>query len=651
MPASLRHLTDRRINYYSLLARWKDGLYYSAALIKCDKVNKRCRVCFEDGSEIWVTNKEIHLQLQAEKLTEDEDIVCCMCDDGNSESPNEIILCDVCNQGYHQKCHSPPIDSSILDGSDDTEHHIDWFCTTCSIILNQSTPDKRDSKEAKSRQQEQQQQQQKPQQASTQKQQTTQPSETKSKSSESDSPRKLHGASMNDEVPSSSTKSEAPKASKSQTETAPKNFNSHKSTTNSSQLDANTSGPVSAAPIIPKSQPPKVKQTPTIQQQQQLQQKSTIGPVKAGLGTHQRSAPYYPLSSQMRASAASSASTAALASMTASSALVVGGSSTGRTKQDLVKQSNKSSQRRIGPDDSGSTPTAAVTSSVAVANASISPPKHAVRKSGVNYVVGSDQLVRQSALPTATRSSLSVHDTVVKPVSTTQMQPKSNSTTPSGSNTKYSTTTPIISTAEALRKVIKSNLDISVGLKPCEELTPIRSVVTTAAAAAASGSAGGQPTATISLINPRTSTGATVTATSSSTTNSHGISFDPHRPKTSAVVTVINTSKHLGVIKEPTQSSLVTDQSHRHTESSPSTNKAVVIKPGSGIMISNRDDEMSNNKSSGASLNNNNSNSGTNNTVSSSSSSAKSTSNNDNQPDGINGHNETSSDQCKTSSN
>lgn len=327
MPASIKHLTDKKLNLTSLLARWEDGLYYTAAVVKCDRTNKKCLVCFEDGSEVWVKNRDVHIQLTLDQLNEDEDIVCCICDDGRSEPPNEIILCDVCQQGYHQKCHNPPVDSSKIDESEDTSDHKDWFCATCSYILNQSN-------------------------------------------------RAKLGAS-------------AQQLQQPPTQTQPKQL-----PTQAKQPQTQPKPQPQTQPVTqPKAAVKQSKSIPVIPITHHAAIKTTVGPVRTAVQPVQKPTPYYPLSNQARAAASSS--TAALASMTASSALVVG-SSAGRTKQDLVDQSNRSSQRRRQHQNqqSGNSVSVEVPSP---------PVKHAVRKSSVNF---SMLPVRQSALPTATRSVL-----------------------------------------------------------------------------------------------------------------------------------------------------------------------------------------------------------------------------------------------------
>ena len=320
MPASIKHLTSRKVSYNSLLAKWKDGLYYTAALIKCDRPNKKCLVCFEDGSEIWASNRDIHIQLSIDQLSEEEDIVCCICDDGSSEPPNEIILCDVCQQGYHQKCHQPPVDSSKIDESEDTNDHKDWFCSTCSYILNQTSDDNK---------------------------------------------------------PSTSASKAEPKA------TANQVTNSQPSVINKSAPSPQQNQKSMKTNVVSPQQQPDVEQQqkPIVAPQQKpvvtAQPKPANSPQpKPAVIPQPKQAPYYPLSSQVRA--ATTSSTAALASMTASSALVVG-SSAGRTKPTSTKPP--------------------------VVEAVANRQKHAVRKSCANYVVPP---VRQSALPTAIRSPIQV---------------------------------------------------------------------------------------------------------------------------------------------------------------------------------------------------------------------------------------------------
>lgn len=377
MPASFRHLTDRRVIYSSLLARWKDGLYYTAVLTKCDRANKRCRVCFEDGSEIWVSTRDLHIQLTLDQSSEDEDIVCCICDDGTSEPPNEIILCDVCQQGYHQRCHQPPVDASKLDDSDDTKDHKDWFCATCSFILNQTNQAKLSATVAANQHHQNQQHDR-----ATRANSST-PSSSKQHQQQ---PQPQQSTQVDVKVPAVPSDASQPPSKPNKQATPQQTVIAAPVRRAPTPPPAEKTVPIKQA-ATPK-QPPKVKQTPSPHQQLGPQQKPTIGAVKSDVGQHQRSAPYYPLSSQARAMATSS--TAALASLTASSALVVG-SSAGRTKQDLVKQSNRSTQRQINNETTGTT-----------IDTGHPVPKHAVRKSSVNF---SASPVKQSALPTATRSS------------------------------------------------------------------------------------------------------------------------------------------------------------------------------------------------------------------------------------------------------
>ena len=57
-----------------------------------------------------------------------QEVMCSECQGGVSEPPDEIVLCDCCNTGYHQSCHRPPITDAVL--SDDG----DWYCHNCNAI-------------------------------------------------------------------------------------------------------------------------------------------------------------------------------------------------------------------------------------------------------------------------------------------------------------------------------------------------------------------------------------------------------------------------------------------------------------------------------------------------------------------------------------
>lgn len=63
------------------------------------------------------------------KRMAESDLLCYFCNDGSSDEPNEIVICDVCNRGYHQRCHKPKIPASILAPS------ASWSCRFCEFAL------------------------------------------------------------------------------------------------------------------------------------------------------------------------------------------------------------------------------------------------------------------------------------------------------------------------------------------------------------------------------------------------------------------------------------------------------------------------------------------------------------------------------------
>ncbi|XP_023241987.1 metal-response element-binding transcription factor 2-like [Centruroides sculpturatus] len=103
-----------------VLARWSDGLSYLGIVVEVDNENQRCLVNFEDNSLHWILYKD----LQTGTMQTDE-ITCAICDGEKSEAPNEIVICDRCNRGYHQLCHRPSIPDNVL------KPEVQWHCRQC----------------------------------------------------------------------------------------------------------------------------------------------------------------------------------------------------------------------------------------------------------------------------------------------------------------------------------------------------------------------------------------------------------------------------------------------------------------------------------------------------------------------------------------
>lgn len=110
-PASPDNTSRTRLN---------GGIGHAASVEKM--LNGRCHSYRAESSN---GKEAIHSFEDDDASTGDSDLMCSVCSKGDSDPPNEIVICDTCNKGFHQACHTPKISDQVL------LPNIPWHCRNC----------------------------------------------------------------------------------------------------------------------------------------------------------------------------------------------------------------------------------------------------------------------------------------------------------------------------------------------------------------------------------------------------------------------------------------------------------------------------------------------------------------------------------------
>lgn len=89
-----------------VLVKQKDDRYYFGTVVQVDDIREQCLVKYGDNTNNWSSFKDL-TKLNTSKL--ELELLCVVCKKSAPKNQKEIIVCEQCGRGYHQKCHQPEI--------------------------------------------------------------------------------------------------------------------------------------------------------------------------------------------------------------------------------------------------------------------------------------------------------------------------------------------------------------------------------------------------------------------------------------------------------------------------------------------------------------------------------------------------------------
>lgn len=105
-------ITEKEMPEFSVgqdvLVKQKDEKYYLGTVIQVNSIREQCLVKYGDNTYNWSSYKD----LTKLSTSEHEDLLCVICKKCAPKNKKEIIVCDQCGRGYHEKCLQPEISTN-----------------------------------------------------------------------------------------------------------------------------------------------------------------------------------------------------------------------------------------------------------------------------------------------------------------------------------------------------------------------------------------------------------------------------------------------------------------------------------------------------------------------------------------------------------